>query len=100
MTSAPLGKPVFTYFFLYKIDDKSSIVKIGRSETPKIRKRQIERRFNIELETICVLPFLYEKELHILLDREWLGNDFKMGQEWFLYSNKIMKIIEIFNKSL
>ena len=106
----PFKKVIHTYFMEHKISENKSIVKIGFSKHPFTRINEIKNKIflktgeDIELKILLILPCNIEKSLHSIFKEDyknqkgiivndWLGNHFKFGTEWFVYSKRIKKFI-------
>jgi hypothetical protein len=94
-------KIVNTYVFYV---ENENIVKVGFSDNVERRKKELERKYNIDIVILKIYPINIEKLLHNLLKtdylengiitNDWLGLEFKYGTEWFKFSDKIKKMIK------
>ena len=68
---------------IYLVSDGSKL-KIGRSDTPQIRLRQLQTGNGRKLKIVRLwnIPDFYEKRLHLMFSRWRI-----VGTEWFSFGN-------------
>jgi hypothetical protein len=78
--------------FLYLFFDKENIkLKIGRSNNPKRRLKQLEYEFSVSLVSLFEIEDMACEEEHAL----WLFRKHNIHGEWFSYQKEIVEYFEL-----